>query len=264
MSSTSRHGARRRRGGDRERAAHVGDLLGGVGHLALRRAVADALEHRLRTGARARAARRCAKSGTSVAAARATGPRRPSATGARHARTTSAAAADQLVVEAPRAAAGLHQRVPAAVAEPRERAALLGAHVVGDLAHRALGVGRHLLDLEHERARAQVQRRLAHERRVERPVEARRRCRPRSAPQSCGSGSSSSSCSARIRQRPSAPNAAIASCSRAAQRGDARVALGVVGPVAARHARPSACRRARPRPRRRAPSASPRSGPCRG
>ena len=144
----------------------------------------------------------------------------------------------QLVVEAPGLAARLHERVPAAVAEPRQRAALLGAHGLGDLAHRALGVGRHLLDLEHERARAQVQRRLAHELRIQRPVEARAGAH-RAAP-------------AVLRRRvvelllqrahQAAPVGAELRHRRllaAAQRGDALVALGVVVPVAVRLREPA-------------------------
>ena len=57
--------------------------------------------------------------------------------------------------------------------EARERAPLLGPHVLRQLAHRPGLAGRHLLDLEHERPRAQQQRRLADQSWVQRRVEAR-------------------------------------------------------------------------------------------
>ena len=113
------------------------------------------------------------------------------------------------------------------------------------------GVGRHLLDLELDRPRAQVALRQLDQRRVGRLREARRRCRPSSARSRAASGSSSSSCS-------DAHQAAAVGAERghrlllgAAQRGDLRVALGVVGPVARRGPR---CQRVPSR--RTAPSTS--------
>ena len=210
-SSTSRHGPGRQRAGDGELAAHVRDLLDRVCHLALRRSVAGPLQ-RLLVGQPERRREPAREVGHQRPAA----PRRDRGDpgdGRAPAAHRLGRGVDQLVVEAPGAAPGLHERVPAAVAEPRERAALLGPHVLGDLAHRAVLGRRHLLDLEQHRLGAQVQRGA----RAPAPGPAapskRAPAHTEQRPQSAGSGSSSSSCSARMRQRPSAPNAAIAVCS---------------------------------------------------
>ena len=137
MSSTSRHGPGGA-AGDRERAAHVGDLLDGVGHLALGRAVATRSSDAAWNGQRrARRASRRAKSGTSSPLRRDGLRAPPRRTGAPPCAHRLRRRGHQLVVEAPRAPARLHQRVPAAVAQPRQRAALLGAHLLGELAHLA-------------------------------------------------------------------------------------------------------------------------------
>ena len=82
--------ALRPRAGDRELPAHVGDLLLGVGHLALRRVVAHPLEHG-RVGQPRRSASRRARSGTSSPLRR-DGTAVTHATGAPQLRTASAAA----------------------------------------------------------------------------------------------------------------------------------------------------------------------------
>ena len=207
-------------------------------------------------------ASRWAKSGTSVAAAL-DGTAATQRTGARQRADGLGGGLDELVGEAAFAAAGLDQRVPAAVAEAGERAALLGAHVVAELLHLALGVGRHLLDVEQDRARAQVQRGLAHERGVERAGVARRGAdRADAAVLRVGV--------VELLAQRAHQAAAVGAEGRhrlllaPAQRGHVRVAVAVVVPVAAGHAHPARAVARRPRPRRRAPSASPRSGSCRG
>jgi len=139
---------------DREGAAHVGNLLGRVSHLALRRAFRGS-PHGVGVGEVEGAGEPLREVGHEGAAAiRWDGahPRR-----VRPPAHDLGGRLDELVVEPARAPPRLHGRVPPAVTEAGERAALLGAHVVGQLAHRAVLVGRHLLDLEHERLGAQVQ-----------------------------------------------------------------------------------------------------------
>ena len=196
-------------------------------------------------------ASRCAKSGTS-GPLRLDGTAATQRTGARQVRTASAAASTSSSSKRP-------ERRPSATSgsqppspEAGERAALLGAHVLAELAHLALGVGRHLLDLEHERARAQVQRGLAHQRRVQRAVEARRRAdRADAAVDRVGV--------VELLLQRAHQAAAVGAEGRhrlllaPAQRGHVRVAVAVVAPVAARRRAPTSCPRARPRPRRRAP-----------
>ena len=174
MSSTSRPAPGGARGGDRERAAHVGDLLRASWPS---RAAAGRRRPAASTGANGsprplgerapevRApARRCG----------ATGSRRP--TRGRHAPARAPPRPPRRPARRrsgprcrPARTSGSQPPSPSR-ASARPSSARTPS---GILRIAPVGVGRHLLDLEHERARAQVQRRLAHERRVERPVVAR-------------------------------------------------------------------------------------------
>ncbi|MEZ5120553.1 MAG: hypothetical protein R2736_03060 [Solirubrobacterales bacterium] len=82
---------------------------------------------------------------------------------------------DHLVVEASRAQTVRDRRPPPRVADARQGPPGLDLRLRRDLAHPALGVGRHPLGLEHQRLRAQVQLARAHECRVEGDREARLR-----------------------------------------------------------------------------------------
>ena len=129
--------------------------------------------------------------------------------------------------------------VPAAVAEARERAALLDDELAGDLAHPALGVGGHLLGVERQRLRAQVVDRLAHERRVQRAVVARRGA-DRAAPAVLRVGVVELLLQRAHEAAPVGAEARHRRLLAAAQRGDRRVAVGVVVPGAVGLAHPAA------------------------
>ena len=135
-----------------------------------------------------------------------------------------------LILEALAAQAPLHRRPPAAVAEAGQRPPGLDADVLGDLAHRARRVGRHLLDLELDRRRAQVAAGQLHQRRVRRRAEA-------------GGGADRAAAAVlglrivelRLQHAHEAAPVGAEALHRplllAAQRGDARVALAVIAPV---------------------------------
>ena len=73
--------------------------------------------------------------------------RNPGCAGARAARDVREAG-DDLIVERPGAQPALDRRPPSAVPDARKRPTGLDAGILRDLAHRAGGVGRHLLGLQ--------------------------------------------------------------------------------------------------------------------
>ena len=230
--------------GHAERAADVGGLLGGVGHLALRRALARCARRASGTARRARRRRgRPSPSSTSPTATR------------RHARDPvdrRAGAAHEVGQRRRRHRRRTRPRCrPRSIAghqppSPNRASAQPGSMRTssGILRIDAGGVGRHLLDLELDRRRAQVALRPA------RPAPDRAAAAKRGAvqteqrPQSAAPDRRAPPAGRRIRQRPSAPNAAIAVLLGAPQRGDLGVALAVVGPVRVGDELPARARRA--------------------